>query len=104
MAESWFRRYGSPMVFLSRLLPGFRTLISFPAGAMKMPLSKFVAYTTAGCLVWDVILIYLGMYVGANWRNVTGIVRYLIIAIVVALVVVLVLFVVSRKGRKQTAI
>jgi membrane protein DedA with SNARE-associated domain len=60
-AERWFKKYGALAVSLSRMVPGFRTLISFPAGAVKMTLTKFIAYTTAGCLVWNAILIYLGV-------------------------------------------
>jgi len=31
-AQGWFERYGSAAVFVSRMVPGFRTIISFPAG------------------------------------------------------------------------
>jgi membrane protein DedA with SNARE-associated domain len=96
-AERWFDRYGASVVFLSRMAPGFRTLISFPAGAVKMPLSKFITYTTAGCLVWDVILIYIGVYVGASWREVAGVAHYLIIAAAVAFIIVLAVFLIRRK-------
>jgi membrane protein DedA with SNARE-associated domain len=96
-AETWFEKYGAATVFLSRLAPGFRTLISFPAGAVKMPISQFTAYTTAGCLVWNIILIYVGAYVGASWRKVAGVVHYLIIAIAIAILIALVLFLITRK-------
>jgi membrane protein DedA with SNARE-associated domain len=96
-AERWFKKYGAPVVFLSRMVPGFRTLISFPAGAVKMPLSKFILYTTAGCLVWDVILISLGVYVGASWREIAGAAHYLIILAAVAFLIVLALFLIRRR-------
>lgn len=96
-AERWFNKYGAPVVFLSRVVPGFRTLISFPAGAVKMPLSKFITYTTAGCLVWDIILIYIGVYVGANWREAAGVAHYLIILAAIALLIVFALFLIRRR-------
>jgi membrane protein DedA with SNARE-associated domain len=96
-AERWFNKYGAPVVFLSRMVPGFRTLISFPAGAVKMPLSKFITYTTAGCLVWDIILIYIGVYVGANWREAAGVAHYLIILAAIALLIVFALFLIRRR-------
>ena len=37
-AGNWFNKHGAPVVFLSRMVPGFRTLVSFPAGAVRMPL------------------------------------------------------------------
>jgi membrane protein DedA with SNARE-associated domain len=96
-AEKWFNKYGSLAVFLGRMIPGFRTLVSFPAGAIRMPLRKFVVYTTAGCLFWDTILIYIGLYVGVNWRLVAGVSHYLIIGtIAVILVAFLGLFISSR--------
>ena len=101
VAEKWFIKYGSLMVFISRIIPGFRTTFSFPAGAAKMKLSKFIAFTTAGCLLWNVILIYLGWYLGKNWTQVAGVSHYLIIAAVAAIVIVIVVYLVRRRRKKQ---
>lgn len=95
-AEKWFKRYGATAVFLCRLIPGFRTLISFPAGALKMSPAKFVTYTTIGCLVWDVVLVSIGFYVGANWREVTSVVHYLIIIAAIVAAVFVVLWLIRR--------
>jgi membrane protein DedA with SNARE-associated domain len=100
-AEKWFKKYGAPTVFLSRLVPGFRTLIPFPAGAVKMPLSNFIAYTTAGCLVWDIILIYIGVYVGASWQEVAGVLQYLIIVVAIVLMALALFLFGRRKNLKQ---
>ena len=40
IAATWFTKYGSLMVFIARLIPGLRTIISFPAGAVKMQMAK----------------------------------------------------------------
>ena len=101
VAEKWFIKYGSLMVFISRIIPGFRTTFSFPAGAAKMKLTKFIAFTTAGCLLWNVILIYLGWYLGKNWTQVAGVSHYLIIAAVVAIVIVIVVYLFMQKTKKQ---
>jgi membrane protein DedA with SNARE-associated domain len=103
LAEKWFDKHGSLVVFVSRLIPGFRTTFSFPAGAAKMPLKKFLTYTTAGCLLWNAILVYLGWYLGKNWTEVAAISRYLIVGSVVAVVVVIVgyLLLRQRKMRKE---
>jgi membrane protein DedA with SNARE-associated domain len=105
IAEKWFLKNGSLMVFISRLIPGFRTTFSFPAGAARMPLKRFIIFTTAGCLLWNTILIYLGYYLGKNWTAVAGISHYLIIAAVSAIVVVVIVyFIIRRQKRKnQTA-
>ena len=102
-AGQWFNKYGSLTIFLSRLVPGIRTLISFPAGAAKMPLPKFLAYTTAGCILWNSILIYVGYYLGNNWTEVAGISHYILIAVVAVLLAVFAVYMVVRrnKSRKQ---
>ena len=102
VAEKWFIKYGSLMIFISRLIPGFRTTFSFPAGAAKMKLSKFIAFTTAGCLLWNVILVYLGWYLGKNWTQVAGVSHYLIIAAVATIVIIIVVYLFSRRRKKQT--
>jgi membrane protein DedA with SNARE-associated domain len=100
-AGKWFSKYGSLAIFLGRLVPGIRTLISFPAGAAKMPLPKFLAFTTAGCLLWNSILIYVGYYLGFNWTEVAGISHYVILAVIATLIVVLALYIVTRRRKKK---
>ena len=98
VAGRWFNKHGALTVFLSRLVPGFRTTFSFPAGAARMPLKKFVAFTVAGCLVWNVMLVYLGWFLGGHWAEVAGITHYLIIvAVAVIVILVIIYFVRHRK-------
>jgi membrane protein DedA with SNARE-associated domain len=98
-AEKWFNKHGSVMVFVSRLIPGFRTTFSFPAGAVQMPLKKFIAFTTAGCLLWNATLVYLGWYLGENWTLVAGVSRYLIVAAVAAAVIVIAVYLIVRQRK-----
>lgn len=100
-AARWFNKYGAPTIFLARLVPGLRTLISFPAGAAKMKLSKFLVYTTAGCILWNGLLIYLGWFLGQNWNEVAGITHYLIIATVVTMILVITAFLIRRKRKNE---
>jgi membrane protein DedA with SNARE-associated domain len=100
-AERWFNKYGPAAVLLSRLIPGFRTLVSFPAGAVKMPMARFITYTTAGCLVWNAFLIYAGDYVGANWREIAGMSHYVIIVFLAAILIALAMFLTSRRKKHQ---
>jgi membrane protein DedA with SNARE-associated domain len=59
-AEDWVKRYGAPGIFLARLLPVIRHLISIPAGILKMPVATFSAATTLGAGLWCVILSWFG--------------------------------------------
>ena len=60
--EIWFEKYGDKAVFLGRMVPLMREMISVPAGLLKMRIPKFVTYTFAGSLVWSTGTILSGYY------------------------------------------
>lgn len=103
VAAAWFNKYGVAMVFLGRMVPVIRTLISFPAGAVKMPLTKFMIYTGAGSLIWNALLIYVGYYLGLNWVKVANVSDYLIILTIAALIVAGAVFLTRRRKRRREA-
>lgn len=51
-AEAALRRNGPAAVFLARLMPGLRTVISIPAGLVELPRSVFYVWTALGTAVW----------------------------------------------------
>lgn len=65
-ADSWFDRFGVFAVFIGRLIPLVRSLISIPAGMSNMKFVLFLAFTTAGTLIWNTVLVYIGRAVGEN--------------------------------------
>lgn len=69
-AERWFERHGGTAVFLCRLIPGVRSLISIPAGIYRMQLVPFLLYTSAGAAIWTTLLAYLGFLLGNNFTKV----------------------------------
>jgi len=85
-ADHFFARYGSATVFIGRLLPIVRTFISFPAGVTRMPIGKFVLYSTAGALIWSTILVWAGMQLGANWVQIRDMLKPFDTAILVAVI------------------
>jgi len=98
-AEHWFQKYGDKVIFISRLLPAVRTVISLPAGVFQMNLKKFIIYTTIGCFLWSILLTYLGYIMGENWRTLDVYYRkfeYVIFAIIIFGVI----FYVYRKIKK----
>ena len=66
-SKRWFEKYGVPLVFWGRLVPGIRTLISVPAGIELMPLRKFLIWTTLGSFIWVAILTYAGYLFAENY-------------------------------------
>ena len=61
---AWFERHGRAAVFFGRMVPLVRSFISVPAGVVRMPFLQFVVYTAAGSLIWNSVLVGLGVAVG----------------------------------------
>lgn len=89
-SQKWFERHGGSAVFLCRLVPGLRSLISFPAGINKMPLLPFLIYSTLGMGVWTTFLAVAGYVLTSNF---TQIEKYLDVFTYFVLGVLLVLYV-----------
>ena len=80
--EAWFIKHEAKTVFYGRMVPIFRSLISIPAGVERMNMGLFVAYTTAGSLIWNSTLIGLGFILGENFHLVkeyVSLFQYLVI-------------------------
>ncbi|MCU0492276.1 MAG: DedA family protein [Chloroflexaceae bacterium] len=71
-ALAYFDRHGEAVVFFGRLIPLVRSLISIPAGMDRMPMSKFLLFTTLGSAIWTSLLGGAGWWLGANWEAVLG--------------------------------
>ncbi|WP_281726229.1 DedA family protein, partial [Escherichia coli] len=67
-ADVWFTKHGRKAVFFGRLIPGIRSLISIPAGVDRMPMTGFLAMTTAGSLLWNTALISAGYALGSRYH------------------------------------
>jgi membrane protein DedA with SNARE-associated domain len=100
-ADVWFTQYGSVAVILLRLVPAARVLISFPAGVYRMSKSKFVICTLAGCLPWNIILVYLGWHLGALWSTVVEAFRYVNI-VVYAFLILLLFWILHKLTEKES--
>jgi len=62
--EIWFEKYGDKAVFLGRMVPVMREMISVPAGLLKMRIPKFILFTFAGSCVWSTGTILSGYLFG----------------------------------------
>lgn len=69
-AQEWFDRHGTKAVFLGRMVPGVRTLISVPAGLSNMPLLPFLTWSAAGTAIWTILLAYAGKWLGAQFHQI----------------------------------
>jgi membrane protein DedA with SNARE-associated domain len=71
-ADAWFDKYGIWTVFFCRIVPLIRSLISIPAGMANMKFWMFLVFTTAGTLIWNIILVNVGAAVGSSWESIVG--------------------------------
>jgi membrane protein DedA with SNARE-associated domain len=61
---AWFELHGRSAFFLGRMVPIVRSFISVPAGVVRMPLGQFLLFTAGGSLIWNTVLISLGVAAG----------------------------------------
>lgn len=65
----WFERHGAPVVFFGRLIPLVRSVVSIPAGASRMPIGRFVLWTTLGSAIWNTAWVAIGRILGDQWED-----------------------------------
>lgn len=68
--HEWFAKHGHKAVFLGRLVPGIRSLISIPAGIHNMDLRYFLLYTALSAVIGATLLTMTGYVLGENYNQV----------------------------------
>ncbi|MCQ6279378.1 DedA family protein [Bacillus sp. EB600] len=105
IAQQWFNRYGTGVIFTARFIPVVRHAISIPAGIAKMSFSKFSLYTGLAIIPWSCLFLYLGIKLGSNWEQINQAAKpFVTPAIIVAIVVTLGYLLIKWKKKKSKAI
>lgn len=60
----WVRKKGCVGVFVAKLLPMIRTIVSIPAGVLRMNLGKYVISSTLGIFIWNLVFVGAGYFLG----------------------------------------
>ncbi len=68
--EHWFRRHGYWVVIANRFLSGTRAVISFFCGMSEMRFIPTATLSALSALLWNAIIIGLGMSLGENWQTI----------------------------------
>jgi membrane protein DedA with SNARE-associated domain len=64
-ATGFFVKYEVPAVLLGRMIPGVRSVISVPAGSVRMRPRTFLFYSIVGTMIWNTGLMTFG-YLALN--------------------------------------
>ncbi|QDP18878.1 DedA family protein [Sphingomonas xanthus] len=86
-AERWFSTHGTFFVFLGRMLPTVRSLVSVPAGLLKMRFRGFLLASTLGTAGWTALLAGAGYKLGENYTQVDDVLGPASTAILVILAI-----------------
>lgn len=99
-ANKWFDRHGNIAVFLCRLVPGVRTLISLPAGINNMKMIPFLLYSTIGTLLWVSLLTGAGYLLGDNYELVEEYIGPLSKIALLSLIILFIIWVIRKQMKK----
>jgi membrane protein DedA with SNARE-associated domain len=69
-AHDWFDEHGVILVFVGRLIPTIRSIISIPAGLLDMRFRNFVIASTLGTALWTALLAGAGFKLQENFEDV----------------------------------
>ncbi len=88
-ADQWFEKNGYLAVFLGRMTPVIRTVISLPAGIFRLNPMAFSVLTAIGSFPWNFALTYVGYILAESWSLILEYSLYIDIAIIIAIVIFL---------------
>ncbi|MBN6205252.1 hypothetical protein JYK21_02220, partial [Ralstonia pickettii] len=75
------------------------------AGMSNMRFSIFLLLTILGTLIWNVLLISVGVVLGANWENILGFMdiysNIVYVFLLISVFIVIYLYIRMRKKRKK---
>ncbi|GAE77716.1 DedA protein [Cutibacterium acnes JCM 18918] len=62
--HEFFRKHGSVALILARFVPIVRTFVTMIAGVGRMTFQKFITYTAIGGILWVLIAVQAGYFLG----------------------------------------
>lgn len=103
--ERWFQKYGYWLIVGNRFLAGTRAVISFFAGVSELDLKKTVILSAVSSLIWNMILIMLGFYVGHNLSKISELIttyNKIVFAIILVIALLFIVkFILQKKNVKN---
>lgn len=102
--HNFFYKYGNISVMVGRVIPMFRTYVSFFAGIFKQSLLKYSIYSIIGISIWNTILITLGYVLVSKWTIVVNYYnnyKFLFCGAVIISIIIFLLYKMYKKGKNN---
>ena len=102
-ARSWFEAHERSAILLGRITPVVRSLISIPAGVLRIPLRPYVLWTMLGALMWCLTFGGVGWALAGAWEGFHRNFRYADYVVAAALVATIAATAVRSRRRRPAA-
>ncbi len=99
-SEKFFQKNGEKAIFIARLIPVVRHIISVPAGIAKMNLKRFILYTLLGGMVWNTFLLLIGIKLEKHWTLIQNYTRVLDVFVIFLIIGAIIFFVWKHKKKR----
>ena len=99
-ADKWFDKYGYNLILANRFLAGIRSVISLFSGMAELDSKRDLIYSTLSSILWNIILVSAGAFIGENWQEIVDYVQ-LYAKVISSLIVVAIIIIIIRKKRKK---
>lgn len=91
--QEWQMKYGVYSVMIGRVLPLFRTYISFVSGFARQKYLSFILFSSIGIMVWNTVLIMCGYLLGERYEEILPFISDYSVVIAVVLIFVILIFI-----------
>ena len=85
-AQRWFEGHGVAFVLIGRVIPTMRSLVSIPAGLLRMRFRNFLIASTLGTFAWTAVLAGAGFRLRSDFHQVDQWMEPMADAIIVVIV------------------
>jgi membrane protein DedA with SNARE-associated domain len=96
-AQGWMERHGTAFVLLGRLVPTVRSLVSIPAGLLKMRFRRFIIASTLGTFAWTAFLAGAGFRLRSDFAEIDHFIAPIADAVLIAIVLTYIWRLVTHK-------
>lgn len=97
----WINKYGNLSVMVGRVIPLIRTVIAIPAGLVKMPIGKYILFSSIGIGVWNGILISMGVVFAGNIEKIAALLKNYSVIMLVLIIALIVVIMLRNKSKKK---